>query len=126
MRTQIHIEKIEELQRELEALPAYQADQVTKTDAVRRLLPRIETMQSKGYPLRVIASILSERGLEVTPNTLKKLIRDVGAVAPNSPGKVPAARTKSTRRRSISDNKGRATLSGNKKTRTLDLHAKAR
>jgi hypothetical protein len=75
----IAIAAIERLQRTLESTPECQIAEVTKSEAIRMLSPQIHAMQSKGYGLGVIAGVLSENGVAVTPVTLKGYLKQLRA-----------------------------------------------
>lgn len=77
-RDKVGIDAIEKLQRKLTALPDYRPREVTKTEAVRLLLPEIHALQKRGYSLSAIAGLLSEDGVAVSAMTLKAYVKQAG------------------------------------------------
>jgi hypothetical protein len=67
----IRIELIDEVQGVLDALPQHQPNEVTKCQAIQRLLPQIRASRSKGYSLAAIGKVLTERGIPVTTGALR-------------------------------------------------------
>lgn len=70
----IRLDSIEQAERALEALPQHQPDEVTKSQAIQRLLPQIRASQSKGYSLAAIGKVLTERGIPVTTGALRAYV----------------------------------------------------
>jgi hypothetical protein len=75
-KTKIRLEAIEQVQRALEALPEYRAEEVTKTQAIRILITQIRATQSKGYSLEAIGNVLSERGIPITAAALRAYVSE--------------------------------------------------
>jgi hypothetical protein len=75
-KTKIRLEAIEQVQRALEALPEYRAEEVTKTKAIRILITQIRATQSKGYSLEAIGKVLSERGIPITAAALRAYVSE--------------------------------------------------
>jgi hypothetical protein len=98
----IAIAAIERLQRTLESTPECPIAEVTKIEAIRMLSPQIHAMRSKGYGLGVIAGVLSENGVAVTPVTLKGYLKQLRAAG----GKTSAR--KSRQRRGSRDSQANA------------------
>ena len=80
-RTMLRVETREQIRRELEEVPPYAPEEVTRAEAVRSLAPQIRGMQSKGYTLPAIAAFLTERGLGITAVVLKGLLKRCAANA---------------------------------------------
>jgi hypothetical protein len=77
---------IKDLQQSFEDAPEHESHEVSKVQALRLLSPQILLMQSKGYNMAHIASLLSERGVTVTAATLKShLSRFKSTPAPQPP-----------------------------------------
>ena len=104
-RNKIEMEAVEKLQQRLATMPDYRPRLVTKTEAVRLLLPEILSMQKRGYSLSAIAGFLSEDGVVVSVMTLKAYMKQAGekkrrkkgvreAPAPSAPGGQREASTK--------------------------------
>jgi hypothetical protein len=62
---------IEELKRMFEDASEHHVSEVSKVQAIQMLLPQIEVMLNKGYSVSDIASMLTEKGVVVTPITLR-------------------------------------------------------
>jgi hypothetical protein len=62
---------IEELKQMFEDASEHHLREVNKVQAIKMLLPQIEVMLNKGYTVSDIASMLSEKGIVVTPVTLR-------------------------------------------------------
>jgi hypothetical protein len=77
-RNKIELDAVEKLQRKLAAMPDYRPRLVTKTEAVRLLLPEIHSMQRRGYSLSAIAGFLSDDGVVVSVMTLKAYMQQAG------------------------------------------------
>ncbi len=70
----IPISAIQDVMRAVEHAPDCDETEVSKVEAMRRLLPAIKTMQAKGYGLAHIAKLLSDNAITVTEVTLKHYI----------------------------------------------------
>jgi hypothetical protein len=129
---------IEQVRRVLEDTPECREEEVTKVQAIRMLAPQIHAMQSKGYGLKAIAALLSDKGIAVSVVSLKSYLRHVkgaGIKKPPRRGKknervdrrssgdardrVPAvsALSDSTTRSGVEDEAGRGGASGAKVVR---------
>jgi hypothetical protein len=75
----IRIDLIDEVQGVLEALPQHQPDEVTKSQAIQRLVPQIRASRSKGYSLSAIGKVLTERGIPVTTGALRAYLSGASA-----------------------------------------------
>jgi len=67
---------IQDVQRALDALPPYQAEEITKAKAIGMLITQIRAAQSKGYSLDAIGRTLSEHGIPITTSALRATISD--------------------------------------------------
>jgi hypothetical protein len=74
-RTRIGIGAIERVQRRMREYPDQEPQDVTKTEAVRRLLPDIRAMQKRGYSLPAIAAVLAEEGIVASAASLKAAMK---------------------------------------------------
>lgn len=74
-RTRVRREIVEAAHTRLRSLPAYEPDEMTMTEAVRRLLPDIHALQKKGYSLDAVADVLREEGMAISGAGLKALMR---------------------------------------------------
>jgi hypothetical protein len=92
----VRLDSIDQAQRALEALPQHQPDEVTKSQAIQRLLPQIRASQGKGYSLAVIGKVLTEHGIPVTTGALRAHLS--GATA-RPEGKKKRRRAKQTAER---------------------------
>jgi hypothetical protein len=82
----ILVATVEKILRAAEDAPALQETEVSKTEAMRRLMPAIMTMRAKGYRLAPIASLLSDNGVAVTEVSLKHYLHRLGgSTATRSP-----------------------------------------
>ena len=90
----IRVDLIDEVQQALHALPQHQPDEVTKSQAIQRLLPQIRESQSKGYSLAAIGKVLTERGIAVTTGALRAHL-SAAKTGPDG-GKTKARRAKRT------------------------------
>ena len=72
----IRIEAVKQLQRMLDALPVVQPEEVTRSAAVRMLVPQVQALQSKGYTLAAIARVLGENGLPLTTVAIKTILAE--------------------------------------------------
>ncbi len=67
----ISLSTVDEVLRGAEEAPALHESEVTKTEAMRRLIPAVRALQTKGYGLSQIARFFSDKGVAVTEVTLK-------------------------------------------------------
>jgi hypothetical protein len=72
----IELNAIQKTQEALEALPPYEAKELTKAKAIAALMTQIRGAQSKGYSLDAIARMLSERGIPITTSALRATLSD--------------------------------------------------
>jgi hypothetical protein len=72
----IELNAIQKTQEALEALPPYEAKELTKAKAIGALMTQIRGAQSKGYSLNAIARMLSERGIPITASALRATLSD--------------------------------------------------
>jgi hypothetical protein len=77
----IRLEAIEQAQRALDALPQHRPEELTKTEAIQRLIVPIRATQSKGYSLVAIGKVLSESGIPITTGALRAYVSEARAVA---------------------------------------------
>jgi hypothetical protein len=63
----IRIEVVGPVRHVFEQLPECRTEHVTKKDPIRMLVRPTRALQSKGYTLPAIATLLSERGIAMTP-----------------------------------------------------------
>jgi hypothetical protein len=67
----ISLSTVDGVLRGAEEAPALHESEVTKTEAMRRLIPAVRALQAKGYGLSQIARFFSDKGVAVTEVTLK-------------------------------------------------------
>jgi hypothetical protein len=75
----IPISAIHDVLRAVEESPDCDETEVSKVEAMRRLVLAIKTMQAKGYRLTHIAKLLSDEGIAVTETTLKQYMHRIGS-----------------------------------------------
>jgi hypothetical protein len=73
-RSKIRLDAIERIKHALQSLPEHHDQEVTKTQAIRLLIPEIHAIRSKGYSFSVIVELLSEHGVAVTVPSLKTML----------------------------------------------------
>lgn len=78
-RTKIRFDAVERARKLLENVRPPEIEEVTKSQAVRLLLPQIREAQSKGHTIEAIARMLSESGVTVSAHLVKDLVWKVGA-----------------------------------------------
>jgi hypothetical protein len=78
-KTRIRLDAIEQAHRALDALPEHRPEELTKTQAVHRLIAPIRATQSKGYSLAAIGKVLSECGIPITTGALRAYISEARA-----------------------------------------------
>ena len=76
MKSKIGLDVVERAHRALEALPQYQPDELTKAQAVKKLLGSIRATRSKGYSLAAISELFSECGIPITTGALRAYLSD--------------------------------------------------
>jgi hypothetical protein len=74
-------ERIEELRRELRALPPSPRvrNAATKIEAVEKIAPELLALRRMGYGLNTLSAALASKGLTIAPGTLKNYLRRCGA-----------------------------------------------
>jgi hypothetical protein len=74
-------ERIEELRRELRALPPSPCvrNAATKIEAVEKIAPELLALRRMGYGLNTLSAELASKGLTIAPRTLKNYLRHCGA-----------------------------------------------
>jgi hypothetical protein len=77
----IPISAVEDLKREFDSAAEHHVHEVSKTQAIKLLLPQIQTMQNKGYGLADIAARLSNKGVVVTAVGLKNCLSQIKSAA---------------------------------------------
>jgi hypothetical protein len=80
-RDRIPISAVEDLRREFDNAAEHHLQDVSKTQAIKLLLPQIQTMQNKGYGLADIAARLSNKGVVVTAIGLKNCLSQIRSAA---------------------------------------------
>jgi hypothetical protein len=75
----IRPDSIEQAHRALDALPQHQPEELTKTQAIQRLIVPIRATQSKGYSLAAIGKVLSECGILITTGALRAYVSEANA-----------------------------------------------
>jgi hypothetical protein len=73
-------------------MPDYRPRLVTKTEAVRLLMPEIHSMQKRGYSLSAIASFLSEDGVSLSVMTINATMKQAGGKERRKKGRQGDAR----------------------------------
>jgi hypothetical protein len=73
-RSKIRLDAIERIKQALQSLPEHHDQEVTKTQAIRMLIPEIQAIRSRGYSLPVIIELLSEHGVAITVPSLKTML----------------------------------------------------
>jgi hypothetical protein len=93
-RTKIRFDAIEQARKLLENAPPPEIEEVTKSHAIRLLLPQIREAQSRGYSIEAITRMLSESGVQVSAHLVKDLVWRLGTrrASQRDPGKRPAQR----------------------------------
>jgi hypothetical protein len=66
---------LEVLRRELSELPTTRPRTVTKQRAIAELAPELAAAQRRGYTVEDLAQLLADRGLAMTPGTLRGYLR---------------------------------------------------
>jgi hypothetical protein len=78
-RSKIRLDSIEQAHRALDALPEHRPEELTKTQAIQRLIAPIRATQSKGYSLAAIGKVLSECGISLTTGALRAYVSEAKA-----------------------------------------------
>jgi hypothetical protein len=80
-KAKIRIDSIERAHHALDALPEHRPDELTKTQAIQRLIVPIRATRSKGYSLAAIGKVLSECGIPITTGALRAYISEANTDA---------------------------------------------
>jgi hypothetical protein len=74
-------ERIDELRRELRALPPAPRlrTTATKLEAIEKVAPELLSLRRMGYGLDALAAILASKGVTIASGTLKNYLRRCGA-----------------------------------------------
>jgi hypothetical protein len=78
-RQKIRCDAIDRARKLLETAVAPTIEEVTKSEAVRMLLPQIREARSKGYGLEAIAKMLSESGVTASASLVRDLLTEANA-----------------------------------------------
>jgi len=78
-KAKIRLDSIEQAHRALEALPEHRPEELTKTQAIQRLIAPIRASQAKGYSLAAIGKVLSDCGIPITTGALRAYVNDATA-----------------------------------------------
>jgi hypothetical protein len=62
---------IDQAHRALEALPEHRPEELTKAQAIEKLIAPIRASQAMGYSLKAIGKVLSDNGIPITPGALR-------------------------------------------------------
>jgi hypothetical protein len=65
------LDLIEQAHRALDALPEHHPEELTKAQAIEKLIAPIRASQAKGYSLTAIGKVLSDNGIPITPGALR-------------------------------------------------------
>ena len=65
------LDLIDQAHRALEALPEHRPEELTKAQAIEKLIAPIRASQAKGYSLTAIGKVLSDNGIPITPGALR-------------------------------------------------------
>ena len=96
-KAKIRLDSIERAHRTLDALPEHHPEELTKTQAIQKLIIPIRATQSKGYSLAAIGKVLSECGIPITTGALRAYVSEANAGA-GGKRKTKAKRTVSARK----------------------------
>jgi hypothetical protein len=80
-KTKIRLDSIEQAHRALDALPEHRPEELTKTQAIQKLIVPIRATQSRGYSLAAIGKVLSECGIPITTGALRAYVSEANAGA---------------------------------------------
>jgi hypothetical protein len=78
-RQKIRCDAIDRARKFLETVTTPTIEEVTKSEAVRMLLPQIREARSKGYGLEAIAKMLSESGVTASASLVRDLLTEANA-----------------------------------------------
>jgi hypothetical protein len=98
-RTKIKFASLEGIRKLLRAVPRRDRtpQEVSKSEAVRHLLPDILDLQGKGHDLEDIARILTESGLPVSMWTVKNILMEADERAKAGPAAQPPPASRKSR-----------------------------
>jgi hypothetical protein len=65
------LDLIDQAHRALETLPEHRPEELTKAQAIEKLIAPIRASQAKGYSLTAIGKVLSDNGIPITPGALR-------------------------------------------------------
>ena len=65
------LDLIDQAHRALEALPEHRPEELTKAQAIEKLIAPIRASQAKGYSLTAIGKVLCDNGIPITPGALR-------------------------------------------------------
>ena len=65
------VDLIDQAHRALEALPEHRPEELTKAQAIEKLIAPIRASQAKGYSLTAIGKVLSDSGIPISPGALR-------------------------------------------------------
>jgi hypothetical protein len=65
------LDLIDQAHRALEALPEHRPEELTKAQAIEKLIGPIRASQAKGYSLTAIGNVLCDNGIPITPGALR-------------------------------------------------------
>ena len=65
------LDLIDQAHRALEALPEHRREELTKAQAIEKLIAPIRASQAKGYSLTAIGKVLCDNGIPITPGALR-------------------------------------------------------
>lgn len=102
-KTKIRLDSIEQAHQALERLPEHRPEELTKTQAILRLIVPIRASQSKGYSLAAIGEVLSDCGIPITTGALRAYVSEANASAG---GKRKRARRPGTRKAGSARHRG--------------------
>ena len=63
------------MKEELASLPAPERRSITTREAVAEMADVIEKLRGRGYTIDEVAQLLTQRGLELAPSTLRSYLR---------------------------------------------------
>jgi hypothetical protein len=94
----IRLDSIEQAHRALEALPQHQPTEVTKAQAIQKLVAPIRASQAKGYSLAAIGKVLSDSGIPIAAGALRLYLSGAGARTSDDKRRKPKGRAKAATR----------------------------
>jgi hypothetical protein len=99
----IRIADLDHIAQALDVAPVPQRSEVSKSQAIRTLMPTIQRMQARGHTAETIAEVLAANGIKITAPTLNNYLQRARAV--------PAAAQKRGRKQRAkqTDNRARTT-----------------